>query len=244
MTQRARGASGPMSVTLVLLPGLDGTGALFEPLLRELPPYLQPLVVTYPPEGSQDYATLTRFVLAQLPHDRPFVLLGESFSGPVAVLAAAERPHGLIGIVLCASFVVSPRRSTRLFALLARLPPAWFIGRLAAPYVLMGRSRTRALATLLAQAVKTVPRATSSARYSTVAEADVRAALAGLDVPALYLQASDDLVVPASAAEVFEKTAARARVVVIQAPHFLLQCAPAAAAKEIEKFVREVSDSL
>jgi pimeloyl-ACP methyl ester carboxylesterase len=108
----------------------------------------------------------------------------------------------------------------------------------------MGRARTLALTALLAKAVKAVPRITSSARYSTVAHVDVRAALAGLDVPALYLQASDDLVVPPTAAEIFEKTAIRARVVVIEAPHFLLQCAPVAAAKEIEKFVREVSDSV
>ena len=34
---------------MVLLPGLDGTGLLFDPLLPCLPPTLRPLVVAYPP---------------------------------------------------------------------------------------------------------------------------------------------------------------------------------------------------
>jgi pimeloyl-ACP methyl ester carboxylesterase len=47
-------------------------------------------------------------VREQLPTDRPFHLLGWSFSGPLALLAAAERPPGLRGVVLAASFVKTP----------------------------------------------------------------------------------------------------------------------------------------
>ena len=48
---------------LVLLPGLDGTGEQFEPLLRELPASLTPIVVRYPTDRVLGYDAL--FLLAQ-----------------------------------------------------------------------------------------------------------------------------------------------------------------------------------
>ncbi len=35
-------------------------------------------------------------VRAALPAGEPYILLGESFSGPIALALAAERPHGSI----------------------------------------------------------------------------------------------------------------------------------------------------
>lgn len=61
----------------MLLPGLDGTGEQFAPLLRELPDSLVPLVVRYPRDRALDYDALLPIVVAQLPPDAPFVLLGE-----------------------------------------------------------------------------------------------------------------------------------------------------------------------
>ena len=94
--------------SLVLLPGLDGTGVLFRPLLGALPPSLPVTVVIYPPDQPLDYEALLPLVMAALPVASPFVLLGESFSGPLALRAAACRPAGLVGVVLSASFYRSP----------------------------------------------------------------------------------------------------------------------------------------
>jgi pimeloyl-ACP methyl ester carboxylesterase len=93
---------------LVLLPGLDGTGILFKPLIAALPPEVSTVVVAYPGEQPLGYAELLPVVLAALPTEHAFVLLGESFSGPLAVMAAATRPPGLVGLVLCATFVQNP----------------------------------------------------------------------------------------------------------------------------------------
>ena len=65
--------------SLVLLPGLDGTGLLFQPLIDCLPEDIQPVVVAYPKELQLGYAELLPLVLDSLPPG-PFVLLGESFS--------------------------------------------------------------------------------------------------------------------------------------------------------------------
>src|SRR5258705_1882619 len=95
-------------LTLVLLPGLDGTGRLFNPLMEVLPPYLIPLVIPYPANKFLGYSKLLKYARGQIPTDKPFVLLAESFSGPVAVEFAATHPSNLEALILCASFVTNP----------------------------------------------------------------------------------------------------------------------------------------
>ncbi len=92
----------------VLLPGLDGTGRLFDVFLSALPTGSNVTVVTYPTNGDQNYDTLTAWAGGFLT-DQPCVLVGESFSGPIAVRLAAERPGRVAALVLGASFIKSPR---------------------------------------------------------------------------------------------------------------------------------------
>ena len=94
--------------TLVLLPGMDGGDKLFGPLRAAAPAGIDTIAIGYPPGPHNDYGDLLPAVRAQLPADRPFFLLGWSFSGPLVLLAAAERPPGLRGVILAASFVKTP----------------------------------------------------------------------------------------------------------------------------------------
>ncbi len=96
------------SPVLVLLPGLDGTGKLFAEFLKALDSSIGTLVVTYPKDVPMNYDQLEALVTAALPTDRPFVLLGESFSGPLAIRIAARRPEFLVGLVLCVTFARNP----------------------------------------------------------------------------------------------------------------------------------------
>jgi hypothetical protein len=75
---------------LVLFPGMDGTGLMLEPLLPFLDG-IEPQVVRYPAELTS-YPDCQAFARTRLPRDRPFLLLGESFSGPIALALVAERP--------------------------------------------------------------------------------------------------------------------------------------------------------
>ena len=94
--------------TLVLLPGMDGSDKLFEPLRAAAPRDVDTRTVCYPSGAANGYEDLLPLVRASLPRNRPFHLLGWSFSGPLALLAAAERPQMLRGVVLAASFVTRP----------------------------------------------------------------------------------------------------------------------------------------
>jgi pimeloyl-[acyl-carrier protein] methyl ester esterase len=75
---------------LVLLPGLDGTGKLFAAFVRALGAGVESRVVGYSPDEPLGYEELELKVRAQLPLDRSYVLLGESFSGPIAMRIAAR----------------------------------------------------------------------------------------------------------------------------------------------------------
>jgi hypothetical protein len=83
---------------LVLLPGLDGTGHLFGPVVDALGPNVPTQIARYPLSHASGYATCEAIARGALPTDRPYTLLGESFSGPVAATA----PPGLRGLLLTA----------------------------------------------------------------------------------------------------------------------------------------------
>ena len=84
-------------LTLVLLPGMDGTGIFFEDFAAVAQPEFDPVIVRYPDDPSRGYAGLEPVARAALPRDKPFLILGESFSGPIAISIAASNPPGLVG---------------------------------------------------------------------------------------------------------------------------------------------------
>ncbi len=227
-------------VTLVLLPGLDGTGLLFSDFVSELGAEFETIVVRYPTDQCLSYAELESMVRASLPADRPFVLLGESFSGPIAIAISASRPRGLVGLILCGSFARYPRRLlARLRALVPVIPVK---GRFVS---LVGRVANRrgvspALRSRLREVAAKVSSRVLRVRIGEVLRVDVRDKLSEIEVPILYLRASYDGVIPPRASEEIRRLVPMVRVVEFDAPHFLLQAVAPQAAVVVGEFAREV----
>jgi pimeloyl-[acyl-carrier protein] methyl ester esterase len=97
-----------LSPKLVLLPGLDGIGKLFVEFLMALDLGSSAQVVSYPPDIPLGYDELEPLVRAALPTRGRFVILGESFSGPLAIRIAAHPPPALVGLILCVTFASNP----------------------------------------------------------------------------------------------------------------------------------------
>src|SRR5450631_1631029 len=95
---------------------MDGTGKLFAPLIEAISSNVRIQVVRYPVECAGGYKQLTDLVKQALPSEGDYVLLGESFSGPIAVSIAAELPPRLRGLVMCCSFVTNPQPQFILFS--------------------------------------------------------------------------------------------------------------------------------
>lgn len=107
---------------LILLPGMDGTGILFKPFLKLLSKDITTKVINYPCDQELAYNELISFVHKQLPKDKEFILLAESFSGPIAYKLANN--ENLKAIIFVASFIEPPNK---LLALSKILPYSFFI---------------------------------------------------------------------------------------------------------------------
>jgi pimeloyl-ACP methyl ester carboxylesterase len=226
--------------TLVLLPGLDGTGDFFQPLLEALGGDLRTHVVRYPVTGAYDYATCEQLVRAELPDNGPYVLLGESFSGPLAISLAAQAPRGLAGIILCCTFARSPRPRLRFIRPVLPFLPFHGSGsslRLSR-FLVLGRWITPAIRELHQRILASVPAKTIRSRLEAVADCDVRAALASIHLPILCLVATHDRLIPRAAARLIQEHAPAATLLEIEAPHCLLQCEPRPAAVRIREFLQ------
>ncbi|WP_414858752.1 alpha/beta fold hydrolase [Paucibacter sp. TC2R-5] len=231
-------------LTLVLLPGLDGTGDLFDPLVEAFHGQVKVQVVRYPRDVALGYEELQDFVRKLLPVNEPYVLLGESFSGPIAIALAAESPPSLKGLVLCCTFARNPRPSLSGASALLPLVPFRSMPSVALSQMLLGRFSSPTLRRAVAGAVGQVSSEVLRARVRAVLAVDVSAALARVRMPCIYLRAMQDRLVPKSAAAHIKVLLPSVEVVQIEAPHCLLQARPKDASVVVSKFMREVGSAL
>lgn len=229
---------------LVLLPGMDGTGRLFDPFVAAINGRVATSVVRYP-ENLSSYQALTDLARAALPVGEPYILLGESFSGPIALTLAAERPPGLKGLVLCATFARCPS------AWLARMGPVLgLMPQLLPPLALMrpllcnGKHTTPGTFTALRGAVDRISPAVMLARLRQIAAVDVSAALRQISVPMLYLRAAQDRLVSAQSFEHMRRLNPDIQLSTFEAPHLLLQTVPQAAAVAVCQFMGTADEGL
>lgn len=223
---------------LLLLPGLDGTGRLFKPLLEALPSTLSAKVVAYPPDQQLGYRDLLPLVEAAANDLGQFVVLGESFSGPLALMLAARKPAGLRGVVLCASFIRPPIHGLSLMKLvigswLFRIRP-WFL----LDYALLGRHGSAELKKLLHDSVYLVSPETKAARVRAIAAVHASKELRECPVPILYLRATEDRVVGRRNVGGIKAIRPDTQIVEFAGPHLLLQTRPAESAAAIEAFCK------
>jgi len=227
---------------LVLLPGMDGSGELFRSLEGALPEGLETETLWYPADRYQKYGELAGTLRGAIPVDEPFVLVAESYGTPLAILIASMDPPNLKGIVLSAGYATSPLRGWRrtlvydLAPLLAHLS----MPGLAARWMLVGEEAPRALVESVTGAVSWVTPRVLGSRVREVMNIDVRAELAQVKVPVLYLQPTKDRLV--NSACLGEMQAVKpGRTVNIDSPHLLLQCEAKVAGEVIAGFVEELA---
>ena len=141
---------------LILLPGMDGTGRLFADFIDAMELRVAPKVIAYPGDRALSYGELTDLVRRALPIDEPYVLLAESFSGPIAIALAAEELPGLAALILVSSFARAPIRLPRILrAIVAWMPMRWAPVALVSR-VILGRSATPIAQSTLCEALASV----------------------------------------------------------------------------------------
>lgn len=208
--------------TVVLLPGMDGSGILFDDFIVALG--ARTCVVAYPADRPLAYDALTEFVEERLPRDEDLILLGESFSGPVAMFLASRPLPRVRAVILVCTFAKMRDRPGPAFLrwLICRLPFWRMPVRLAAP-ALLGQAHSLLLRDKLLSAVRPVRAEVWRTRLAAILEVDATSHLQKVRVPILYLQAAQDRIVPARAAQIIQRAHANVEICVIDGPHALLQ---------------------
>lgn len=222
--------------TLVLLPGMDGTGVLFRDFVAALPLEFRPLVIPYPNDPKFGYPELEHLVRGALPHGERFILLGESFSGPLAISIAASSPPRLLGVVLCCTFARCPHPLLPLATAVMKPLPALRVPSFIQHRNLFGRFSSPRLRAQLAEIQKLVAANTLKSRLEAVAHVDVSEELRRITVPILDLRARRDRVVSHASGDYIRHIRTDAKVADLEAPHLLLQTVPQEAVSVIGNF--------
>lgn len=222
----------------ILLPGLDGTGRLFGPFLQRASGALDFHVLSYPPDRFLGYEALAERVLAELPRDRPFALLGESFGGPLALRVAATAPAGLVGLVLASSFHRRPAATA--ISTLRFLSPAYFHLPLPAHGVrllLAGSSGEDALVREVQESVAMVKGSVMAARAKEAIRVDATEALRRVPVPVLFLGGKRDRLLRTALPIEVRAVRSDAEIRMLDAPHLTLQTKPEESMRIVEEFL-------
>ena len=228
-----------MGLHFVLLPGLHGTGQLFEPLLRVMPPEVRRQVIAYPTDRALGYGALLRLIEEQTRAWDEMVVVGESFSGALALRLAAAHPARVRAVVLCASFIFPsvPRVLCYLGAPLALTPmPLPGVG---IRCFLSGFRAPRELVRATRSAVWAVRTHVVSHRILQVSALNASEALRQCPAPILYLAGARDRLVGVRGVRRIQRIRPDVRVRTLDAPHLVLQVRPAEAWAEMARFVAE-----
>lgn len=229
--------------TLVLLPGMDGTGCLFAPFLKKLPDRVKTIVASYPTDRPLDYKGHLDIVMASLPVGRPFVLLGESFSGPLALMAAARHPKGLRGVILCATFVTWPLALPPSVAgLIVSLGLFRLKSRQLFLRILLGRNATDELRSLFSSALARLKPEVLASRARAVMDVDCTSELRECRVPVLAMVADNDRMLAGRCPELIHRIRPDAEIVHFRSPHLILQCATLEAVSCICRFMESIGE--
>lgn len=223
-----------------MLPGLDGTGVLFSPFIAVLSKALMPIIVSYPNDWPLDYDDLEHYLVERIKAEAPFVILAESFSGPLALRLAVKNPPNLVAVILCATFVDNPLPKLSslilpaLIEMILKLPIPNFLIR----HLLTGKDASNDMIDTFREILKTVTPKVLTTRIQSVLTVDDTQVLVNCSHPILYLHATKDRIVSRRNIDRIRKFRPDIEVELIDGPHLLLHCMPEQAAEVIHSFLK------
>jgi pimeloyl-[acyl-carrier protein] methyl ester esterase len=229
--------------TWVLLPGLDGTGLLFEPFTAALKARGQEVRIVRYPDKAWSYAQLLDWLVTELKNiPAASVLLAESFAGPLGVMLAADSKLQFSKLILCASFVRCPSAMASVFAptlnWMSAFAPfvslfAHAMPKVSVEQALFNGDVPMELRVLFTAVLKQSKAEISHARLRAILNVDVRHQLKTVSIPVLYLQAKQDRLVGAHCLNEIKRIKPDVLVKDFDAPHCLLQVR----AEEVAEFL-------
>jgi pimeloyl-[acyl-carrier protein] methyl ester esterase len=223
-------------MTLVMLPGLDGTGKLFQDFIGHIAPAISTRIIGYPVDQALGYEELIPLVERQLPAT-PYFLLAESFAGPIGIALAARAGPALRGLILCGTFASNPFPRLAWATGLVPLLPIKSLPRWLRSLILWGSGSLRRAPRNVDRAMAPVARSVITHRIRALLKVDVRSWLRQIRVPVLVLSAPGDQIIRKRSTVDLLSQIPTAEHVQIAGPHLLLQARPAECAQPVLAFI-------
>ncbi len=220
---------------LVLLPGLDGTGILFKPLIDTLPKSIDISVISYPNDEKMNYEQLIKLVLSKLPKEEEYILLAESFSGSIAYEVGIQSPKNLKLIIFVATFLKNPRPilskflPINFFNILFSFSPPKFILK----WLLLSNKTNDETINLLAVTLKKIPPKIITWRLQQIIK--LKEPMNKLVLDAIYISATTDKSVIYQSICFMIKWIPKLKTYRVHGGHLILQDNPSDCAKIIIK---------
>ncbi|MFI5118937.1 MAG: alpha/beta fold hydrolase [Thermoanaerobaculia bacterium] len=212
-----------MKTDVVLLPGLHSSTALYDAFIALAPPWARCHPLALPTVGDQTFDALAGVLEPELRRLEAFVLVAESFSGPIAARLSARLGQKVALLVLCNPVVeMSVRVPERLLVSIAASAwmPVW-----CASMALSGGDTSIARAAL--GEVRGLPKGILAQRLSAVFSATEEALSSHLAPPLLTILGTSDNLVSLSRSRAFFSRILQSMVAEIEEPHFIIQTRPA-----------------
>lgn len=219
------------SLKFLLLPGMDGTGFLFEPFVRLAPENYEIEVISLIQKPNISYTEQAIKIAKKI--TSPTTIIAESYSGVIATEILKLAPNNIFKVVFVASFLECP--ST--LAKYGKLAPQWFLNKASnfsplSSKLLFGKWKNQELNALFTKAMKSVDAQTMKYRLTQIANLD--GVIDKFDCQCLYLKASHDNLVSGHSVVAFESAFTQLEVRIVEGTHFLLQTNPKDCWRNIE----------
>ncbi len=210
-------------LSIALVPGLDGSGRLFQELTTSLAPRKPACLIRYPLHEKWDVSDYVNHLDQSLPTDENLLLIAESFSGPLALELLRSRSN-IKALVLVASFARCPNPILHLlpFIPLSTLKPL-LRSSVALRAFCLGNEATPDQIKRLKSVIDELPSEILRCRLNLLRTLRIEAKSIPDTIPILHLIASKDRLVCRSSAPDLSHAHADSRVVTVNGPHFLLQ---------------------
>ncbi|MDO3388228.1 alpha/beta hydrolase [Gilvimarinus sp. SDUM040013] len=226
---------------LVLLPGMDGTGDLFAPLLAELPQKYCTEVVSLNSLSAESYDGQVRLLVEKLWNNEPKVLVAESYSGPLALQLCQQLPNCVTAVIFIASFTGPPSPySKHSHKIPLGLMSSGPVSRVVLNYLGFDRKATQDQLSRVFQSVEKTGMPKMRQRLRNISR--LTNLNVSVNVPALYIRPKNDRFVSLDTVRQVATTFSSTEVVELQRGHFIGQHSAKECAGQIDRFLLEIID--
>ncbi|WP_226647801.1 alpha/beta fold hydrolase [Microbulbifer variabilis] len=221
------------------MPGLDGTGILFENLIKALPKSLRIQVVSLSKLSGRTYYEQAGS-LNEITKDDNLLLVAESYSGRLAYELCKLARNRVKGIIFIASFISSPSIISRFSGLLpiSFIKPNcinyWAINH----YGFNGHANKEKTQKIF-HSIKITDKVKFKSRFKNIAK--INDPTDKFNLPAIYISPDKDRLVSKKALKQLESLFDRLEIIQIPGGHFIAQAKPIECAKIIELTANQLS---